>query len=252
ERVWGEANPSPYVKDGINACVVDGEQDAVNPAAVGTKAAARYRMTLAAGQSVAVRLRLANTPIPGRTFGKDFDVVFAQRLGEADEFYATVIPKQLSDDAKSVMRQAFAGLLWSKQFYHYYVRRWLEGDPAPDVIVVELLGPEQPRERLAHDALGIVRELLRDHRRVELVRLAQALGEYDVKVLAECAPRDRRVGEPQAHRDALPGGQGHPVARRRLRSRGLGVDRVLFPIDDASVDAVLHVRARVRLAPDPL
>src|SRR5947199_261320 len=93
--------------------VFDGEKDAVNPAAVGTKAAARYRMTLAAGQSVAVRLRLANTPIPGRTFGKDFDVVFAQRLGEADEFYATVIPKQLSDDAKSVMRQAFAGLLWS-------------------------------------------------------------------------------------------------------------------------------------------
>ncbi len=79
ERLWGEANPSPYVKDGINACVVDGEKDAVNPAAVGTKAAARYRMTLAAGQSVAVRLRLANTPIPGRTFGKDFDVVFAQR-----------------------------------------------------------------------------------------------------------------------------------------------------------------------------
>jgi len=139
ERLWGEANPSPYVKDGINACVVDGEKDAVNPAAVGTKAAARYRMTLAAGQSVAVRLRLANTPIPGRTFGKDFDVVFAQRLGEADEFYATVIPKQLSDDAKSVMRQAFAGLLWSKQFYHYYVRRWLEGDPAC---------PPPPPERL--------------------------------------------------------------------------------------------------------
>ena len=139
ERLWGEANPSPYVKDGINACVVDGEKDAVNPAAVGTKAAARYRMTLAAGQSVAVRLRLANTPIPGRTFGRDFDVVFAQRLGEADEFYATVIPKQLSDDAKSVMRQAFAGLLWSKQFYHYYVRRWLEGDPAC---------PPPPPERL--------------------------------------------------------------------------------------------------------
>ena len=118
--------------------------------------------------------------------------------------------------------------------------------------MVELLGPEQPRERLAHDALGIVRELLRDHRRVELVRLAQALGEYDVEVLAECAPWDRRVGESQAHRDALPGGQGHPVARRRLRADGRGVDRVFFPIDDASVDAVLHVRARVRLAPEPL
>ncbi len=129
ERLWGTPNASPYVKDGINACLVEGRKDAVNPAGAGTKASSLYRVTLAAGKSVAIRLRLSNAPIPGDPFGHDFDVTFAQRLREADDFYATVIPKALSDDAKRVMRQAFAGLLWSKQFYHYYVRRWLQGDP---------------------------------------------------------------------------------------------------------------------------
>jgi hypothetical protein len=130
ERLWGVANPGLYVKDGINRYVVEGKEDAVNPAKVGTKAAAYHRFTLQPGESRTTRFRLLNTPIPGSPFGRDFDAAFAQRLAEADEFYATVIPKQLSDDAKNVMRQAFAGLLWSKQFYHYDVRRWLEGDPA--------------------------------------------------------------------------------------------------------------------------
>src|SRR5712691_2577320 len=131
ERLWGVVpNPSPYVKDGINRYVVEGKKEAVNPTAVGTKAALYHRMTLGPGESMTRRLRLSNTPIPGDLFGKEFDAVFAQRIREADEFYATVIPKQLSDDAKNVMRQAFAGLLWSKQLYHYDVRRWIEGDPA--------------------------------------------------------------------------------------------------------------------------
>ncbi len=129
ERLWGAPNASPYVKDGINAYVVEGRKDAVNPAGAGTKASSLYRRTLGAGKSVAIRLRLTNAPIPGDPFGRDFEVTFGQRLREADEFYATVIPKALSDDGKRVMRQAFAGLLWSKQFYHYYVRRWLQGDP---------------------------------------------------------------------------------------------------------------------------
>ena len=128
-RLWGAPNVTPYVKDAINRYVVEGRTDAVNRAEIGTKAAAFHRFTLEPGESRTARLRLSNTPIPGSPFGPDFDVAFAQRLGEADEFYATVIPKQLSDDAKNVMRQAFAGLLWSKQFYHYDVRRWLEGDP---------------------------------------------------------------------------------------------------------------------------
>jgi mannosylglycerate hydrolase MGH1-like protein len=130
ERIWGRANPTPYVKDSINDYVVRGDRAAVNPEQRGTKAAARYRVTLAPGQSVVTRLRLVNTPLPAGAFGDDFEVVFAHRLREADEFYDTVIPRRLSDDGKRVMRQALAGLLWSKQFYHYYVRRWLEGDPA--------------------------------------------------------------------------------------------------------------------------
>ncbi len=138
ERLWGVPNASPYVKDGINRYVVEGKKDAVNPAETGTKAAAYHRWTLAPGESRTVRLRLSNTRIPGSPFGWDFAVTFSQRLAEADEFYRTVIPRELSDDAKNVMRQALAGLLWSKQFYHYYVRRWLEGDSA---------GPTPPPER---------------------------------------------------------------------------------------------------------
>jgi hypothetical protein len=139
ERLYGRTNERPYVKDSINAFVVEGRKDAVNPEGVGTKAAAYYRLTLGPGQSAVTRLRLSNTPIPGDPFGKEFDVVFSQRVQEADLFYETVIPKKLSDDARNVMRQAFAGLLWSKQFYHYYVRRWLEGDPGC---------PPPPAERL--------------------------------------------------------------------------------------------------------
>jgi hypothetical protein len=139
ERHFGVPNASPYVKDSINAFVVEGRKDAVNPDGVGTKAAAYYRLTLGPGQSAVTRLRLSNTPIPGDPFGQEFDVVFGQRVREADLFYETVIPRKLSDDARNVMRQAFAGLLWSKQFYHYYVRRWLEGDPAC---------PPPPAERL--------------------------------------------------------------------------------------------------------
>jgi len=139
ERLYGRPNARPYVKDSINAFVVEGRKDAVNPEGVGTKAAAYYRYSLAPGRSAVTRLRLSNAPIPSDAFGKEFDVVFGQRVQEADRFYETVIPKQLSDDARNVMRQAFAGLLWSKQFYHYDVRRWLEGDPGE---------PPPPAERL--------------------------------------------------------------------------------------------------------
>jgi hypothetical protein len=111
ERLYGRPNARPYVKDSINAFVVEGRKDAVNPEGVGTKAAAYYRYSLAPGRSEVTRLRLSNTPIPGDAFGKEFDVVFGQRAREADLFYEKVIPKKLSDDARNVMRQAFAGLL---------------------------------------------------------------------------------------------------------------------------------------------
>jgi hypothetical protein len=138
ERVWGQPNSTPYVKDSINQYVIAGKRQAVNPEQRGTKAAAYYRLTLGPGQSVVTRLRLTNTPMPAEPLREDFEIVFAHRLREADEFYDTVIPRRLSDDGKRVMRQALAGLLWSKQFYQYDVKRWLEGDPA---------SPPQPAER---------------------------------------------------------------------------------------------------------
>ncbi|HYO63814.1 MAG TPA: hypothetical protein VER08_09305 [Pyrinomonadaceae bacterium] len=133
ERLYNAPNPSPYVKDGINACVVEGRREAVNPAREGTKAAARYVLDVPPGETATVRLRFTDKPPStpaGGLFGAAFESIFAARVREADEFYASVIPPHLSGDARSVMRQAFAGMLWSKQFYHYVVKQWLEGDPA--------------------------------------------------------------------------------------------------------------------------
>src|SRR5262245_47227555 len=125
ERLFGKRNRTPYVKDGVHACVVDGRRDAVNPEQTGTKVSAHYWLTVAAGQSQTIRLRLSNTA-PTGPFDRGFDDVIQARLKEADEFYATVIPASLDADAANVMRQALAGMLWSKQFYHYDVDRWLE------------------------------------------------------------------------------------------------------------------------------
>ncbi|MGH9789074.1 MAG: MGH1-like glycoside hydrolase domain-containing protein, partial [Candidatus Acidiferrales bacterium] len=129
ERLYGVANPSPYVKDGINDYIVHGKADAVNPAQTGTKASAHYRLTVPAGGSVTLRLRLTDRTSNEKMFGPEFDKVFTERLGEADEFYAKRVGRCTSPDAIQVQRQAFAGMLWSKQFFHYDVRRWLEGDP---------------------------------------------------------------------------------------------------------------------------
>jgi len=132
ERLWGVANAGPYVKDGINDYVVSGRADAVNPKLEGTKAAARYRMVIAPGATTTVRLRLTDVSPTGDRSGDpfaEFERVVARRRDETDEFYAAIIPTQLSADGRNVMRQALAGLLWSKQFYHYDVGRWLDGDP---------------------------------------------------------------------------------------------------------------------------
>jgi hypothetical protein len=140
-RLYGAENLSRYVKDGIHAAIVEGRLDAVNPRQVGTKASAHYTFTLAAGASATVRLRLTDKdPAGGAShFGTTFETMVRTRQHEADEFYAGITPPGASEDARNVMRQAFAGLLWSKQFYHYDAGRWLRGDPA---------GPDPPRERL--------------------------------------------------------------------------------------------------------
>ncbi len=139
ERLFGGQNASPYVKDGINDCIVEGRKDAVNPSQIGSKASAHYVCALPAGGEQTIRLRFTDRREPPAPFGEEFDRTFSQREREADEFYANLAPEGLTEDARSVQRQAFAGLLWSKQFYHYDVSRWLRGDPA---------GPEPPRERL--------------------------------------------------------------------------------------------------------
>src|SRR5215831_18278024 len=119
----------PYLKDGINNYVVHGRQEAVNPERDGTKAAAHYRLKVAPGVSATVRLRLTNQApavLSAVPFGQTFDDTFAARLREADEFYQTVTPPSASPDAANVMRQAIAGMLWSKQYYYWDGDAWLE------------------------------------------------------------------------------------------------------------------------------
>ncbi|MBI3695239.1 MAG: glucosidase [Acidobacteria bacterium] len=135
QRLYGTPNVSPYVKDAFHDYIIHGHRETVNPARTGTKAAARYKLLVGPGRTAEVRLRLAD----GDRGFADFERVFAARIAEADEFYATVEPPGSSEDARRVQRQAFAGLLWSKQFYYYDVNTWLKGDPAM---------PPPPPERL--------------------------------------------------------------------------------------------------------
>jgi hypothetical protein len=130
-RLFGMA-AAGYFKDGINDWLVAGDEGAINPANTGTKCAAATGLQLAAGASATLRFRLAPDDAGALTQG-DFDQVFATRIGEADQFYAS-LQKDIADtDARLVQRQALAGMLWSKQYYHFDVRRWLNGDPGQPV-----------------------------------------------------------------------------------------------------------------------
>jgi len=126
-RIFGTPNPSPYVKDAFHAYVVHGRRDAVNPTATGTKAAAHYVVDVAAGGVATLQLRLS---AESETDGVSAERVFADRIREADAFYARHMPAGLREGEQSILRQAYASLLWSKKFYHYVVKDWLEGDPA--------------------------------------------------------------------------------------------------------------------------
>ncbi|WP_396627101.1 MGH1-like glycoside hydrolase domain-containing protein [Luteitalea sp.] len=127
-RLYGDPDGPSCPKDGINDYVVDGATAAVTGAGTGTKAAAHYVIDVPAGGTHVIRLRFSPAAPSSAAF-VDFDEVMATRLREADEFYATVIPAHLSVEEARVMRQALAGMLWSKQFYHYDVKTWREGDP---------------------------------------------------------------------------------------------------------------------------
>jgi hypothetical protein len=126
-RVFGSPGGARYPKDAIHARVVHGDIDAINPDRAGTKAAAHYRFTVPAGGQVTTRVRLRSS---GHEAGfDDFDAIVEQRRADADRFYAVLQEGIASADERLVQRQALAGMIWSKQFYHYDVNRWLEGDP---------------------------------------------------------------------------------------------------------------------------
>ena len=138
QLLFGVSNASPFVKDAFHDFVIGGKLAAVNPAHIGTKAAAHYRLEIGPGESSGVRLRLRKarpmdhvqgTGIASNPFA-DFDQIFAQRIKEADEFYLHLAPADLKAEERAIQRQALAGMLWTKQFYYYVVERWLDGDPA--------------------------------------------------------------------------------------------------------------------------
>jgi hypothetical protein len=131
-RLYGLPNRTPYVKDAFDEYVVHGNRAATNPAATGTKAAGYYRRTVDAGAAESVRVRLrrvSGASGPSASAFDDFDARWEERQREADEFYAALQPAELDEDTRRVQRQAFAGLLWSKQYYYYNVAKWLDGDP---------------------------------------------------------------------------------------------------------------------------
>jgi hypothetical protein len=128
QRLFHTQNQSRYVKDGINDCVVQGNQGAVNPDQQGTKVAAHWKVSLGAGETSVIRLRLSKAPSNRKSgpFDRQFDDIFADRLREADEFYKSVTPPSVGEDAANVMRQALAGMLWSKQFFFFDGDNWLD------------------------------------------------------------------------------------------------------------------------------
>ncbi len=128
-RLYGTDPPTPYVKDAFHRYVIHGEHDAVNPNQDGTKVANLYHFEIEAGKSrtIVARLREA-TDDPEAPFGTGFEQTFTQRIAETNEFYETIIPPDSNHQERIVARQAYAGLLWTKQFYHYIVADWLRGD----------------------------------------------------------------------------------------------------------------------------
>jgi len=158
ERLFGAGNASRFVKDAFHRLVVHGEEVAVNPGGAGTKAAVWYPLAVPGGGEVSVRLRLtAEAEAPARAFGPDFDAVVGQRREEADAFHAAHRDAPLDAEERRIVRQADAGLVWSRQFYSYVVEQWLEGDPAaPTPPPARRAGPNRAWAHLyARDVLSV-------------------------------------------------------------------------------------------------
>jgi hypothetical protein len=145
ERIFAIPNQFPHVKDAFHEYVVNGQKSAVNPEKTGTKAAIYYVLTIAPGETKTIQLRLSDTSpeqfrLPSASPFQNFESILSTRKQETDEFYHRVTPFSLSDDMRNVQRQAFAGMLWCKQYYHYIVEDWLRGDSAAPM-------PPAPRKR---------------------------------------------------------------------------------------------------------
>lgn len=139
KRLFQVENASAYVKDAFHEFLVHGRKGAINPQQIGTKAAPLYPINLKPGAHQTLNLRLFSADErPKQLFGKDFKAIFLNRKAEADAFYKEKIPANLNQEAKDISRQSYAGLLWTKQFYHYVIKEWLEGDPDQ---------PKPPEER---------------------------------------------------------------------------------------------------------
>ncbi|MEA5574698.1 MGH1-like glycoside hydrolase domain-containing protein [Calothrix sp. UHCC 0171] len=130
QKLFGVKNASPYVKDAFHDYLIHQRQDAINPQRIGTKCAAHYELSINAGETQTINLRLSDTSDLTTPFGSEFNQIFATRLQEADEFYHRICPFEMSLERRQIQRQAFAGMLWNKQFYYYIVETWLKGDPA--------------------------------------------------------------------------------------------------------------------------
>ena len=121
--MWSQPNASPFLKDAFHTYIISGQREAVNPAKMGTKAAAHYVLDVPAGGSKEVPLRL--TAAQAKNAFRSFDVTFKNRIADADEFYDRISPRSLNEDQRRVHRQALAGMLWSKQFYYFDLEEWL-------------------------------------------------------------------------------------------------------------------------------
>jgi hypothetical protein len=137
-KLFGCDNAGPFVKDAFHECVVNGKREAVNPAMLGTKMAAHYVREIPAGGQTVIEIRLRNEQDTPHGAWMDFHKVFTQRIAETEEFYDSRLPSNLTEDQRRVVKQAYAGLLWTKQYYEYIVKGWIEGDPAQ---------PPPPKER---------------------------------------------------------------------------------------------------------
>ncbi len=138
QEIFGIGNPGPYTKDGINNYIISGNKNAVSSLKQGTKMSAHYALDIEGGAGAVIRLRLTDKGGLEEPLAEDFDQIFEKRIAEADAFYRRITPHPMTEDERLVQRQAFAGMLWNKQFYHYVVKEWLDGDP---------LGPPPPPER---------------------------------------------------------------------------------------------------------